>query len=348
MLIPGLTGCLSGNGNVDVQKTVEDQEIAINSDDNISARDNEYQDNNGGSSKEDTIESSKEQKIGSDSNEASTPGTDNNNTGLETNELEDVPEADDIVEEGSGETPATSEEPQETAPGLTLNIVLGPEYAQDNQVCYYRIKAGVSGIPFPEITFSKDDSNGAWGRDVAQINLTEGQSYTLTCRAENIAGTAESAIVLNWIENPDARVSNGKNQVEPSIQVDYGDIENFLIDVNLSMQQVTVSYKGSVIKNMVCSSGRPETPTPQGEYVTYQKIYYQYVSKFAQGAFYWTRFYGSYLFHGIPTDINRNMLAEEYEKLGTPASHGCIRLMNEDAKWMYEILPLGIRVNIHN
>jgi len=50
----------------------------------------------------------------------------------------------------------------------------------------------------------------------------------------------------------------------------------------------------------------------------------------------------------VPHDINKNMLLEELAKIGSPASHGCIRLYLEDAKWMYENLPLGIEVNIHN
>jgi lipoprotein-anchoring transpeptidase ErfK/SrfK len=41
------------------------------------------------------------------------------------------------------------------------------------------------------------------------------------------------------------------------------------------------------------------------------------------------------------------MMLEEYKKLGNPASHGCIRLDLKDAKWLYEKLPLGVRVSIY-
>lgn len=70
--------------------------------------------------------------------------------------------------------------------------------------------------------------------------------------------------------------------------------------------------------------------------------------KFAMGAYYWTRFYGPYLFHSVPYDSAGNMLAEELNKIGSPVSHGCIRLVLEDAKWLYETLPLGIKISIHN
>ncbi|MBM3713605.1 MAG: L,D-transpeptidase, partial [Actinobacteria bacterium] len=73
-----------------------------------------------------------------------------------------------------------------------------------------------------------------------------------------------------------------------------------------------------------------------------------WVPRFNQGAYYWTRFYGPYLIHSVPFDKNGNIISEEYAKLGSPASHGCVRLEVEDAKWLYEVLPLGINVSIHN
>ena len=347
-----LTGCFSAISLSGSQNTDLNQEIIENPDDSNPGNNPGEQDSTGPAVVEESAEKPNTE-VSSDSSNNDLTGSSNEKTDMNKDDEETIDSGDvsmtaEEVDKETSEIPDTTEEPPEVAPEVTLSVTLGPEYAQDSKVCYYRVKASVAGNPFPGITFSKDDSNGAWGVDVAQINLTERQSYTLTCTVENTAGTAESAIVLNWVENPDSKSSSGKDQSSPTIQVDYGDVDNFLIDVNLTLQQVTVSYKGNVIRNMICSGGTPETPTPSGEYLTYQKIYYQYVPKFSQGAFYWTRFYGPYLFHGIPTDINRNMLVEEFEKLGTPASHGCIRLMNEDAKWMYDILPLGIRVSIHN
>ncbi|HAH78565.1 MAG TPA: L,D-transpeptidase, partial [Ruminococcaceae bacterium] len=34
------------------------------------------------------------------------------------------------------------------------------------------------------------------------------------------------------------------------------------------------------------------------------------------------------------------------DKLGEPASHGCIRLPVEDAKWIYDNIPEGTKVVI--
>ncbi len=234
------------------------------------------------------------------------------------------------------------------APQVSLQVMSGPEYAQENQVCFYRVKANINGEPFPQIKFNKDDSNSAWGLNVAQVNLTPGQSFTLVCEAVNSQGSAAAEINLAWVDNPNASREEGSTeQTAPEIVVDYTDIANFLIDVNLTAQQVTVLYKNVAIKTMACSGGKPETPTPQGTYTTNQKIYYAWIPKFAMGAYYWTRFYGPYLFHSVPYDSAGNMLIEELNKIGSPVSHGCIRLVLEDAKWLYETFPLGIKINIH-
>ena len=108
-----------------------------------------------------------------------------------------------------------------------------------------------------------------------------------------------------------------------------------------------VYYKDALIKEMVCSGGEESSPTPIGEFTTFQKVLYQWVPKFNVGAYYWTRFYKDYLFHSVPFDKDGKMIEEEYKKLGSPASHGCIRLRLEEAKWMYENLPLGVKVLIY-
>jgi len=236
------------------------------------------------------------------------------------------------------------------APQIQLQVILGPEYAQDNQVCFYRVAAHVAGEPFPQIKFNRDDSNGAWGPNIAQVNLSEDQSFTLICEASNTQGIANSSLTVSWVENANPDQENQAEadaRAQQEIFVDYGNPAGFFIDVNLTEQKVTVSYNDTVLKRITCSGGTPQTPTPTGMFQTSQKIYYAYIPKFAQAAYYWTRFYGPYLFHSVPYDINGNLLGEEFAKMGTPASHGCIRLYLEDAKWMYETLPPGINVSIH-
>ena len=59
------------------------------------------------------------------------------------------------------------------------------------------------------------------------------------------------------------------------------------------------------------------------------------------------RFYEQYLFHSVPTDKNRQIIKEEEESIGTWSSHGCVRLLLEDAEWFYKNVPDGTMVAIH-
>jgi len=128
--------------------------------------------------------------------------------------------------------------------------------------------------------------------------------------------------------------------------IDFNSGDDFRIEVDLTKQKVFVYYKDELIREMICSGGADES-TPLGEFETSQKIEYDWVSRFNVGAYYWIRFYGNYLFHSVPFDKNGEMIIEEYEKLGSPASHGCIRLKLDEAKWLYEKLPLGVKVIIY-
>ena len=126
--------------------------------------------------------------------------------------------------------------------------------------------------------------------------------------------------------------------------------EQGAIYVYLKSQTVVV-YKtdGTVRKAFTCSSGKAATPTKTGDYSIRSKYrwrlmigncYTQYASSFSSG----------YLFHSIPYN-RRNaatMSDASYDKLGTPASSGCIRLCFRDSKWIYDNCPIGTFVRVVN
>lgn len=109
-------------------------------------------------------------------------------------------EATEDQQEGPTEEGSEDKENQEenTMPTIDLVIVEGPTFSEADQVCYYRVKAKVEGHPEPDISFSRDDSNGAWGQDTVQINLKENNSYTLTATASNSEGSSTDSITLPW------------------------------------------------------------------------------------------------------------------------------------------------------
>ena len=55
------------------------------------------------------------------------------------------------------------------------------------------------------------------------------------------------------------------------------------------------------------------------------------------------RISGGYLFHSVPylKAANNTLETEEYNKLGTFASLGCVRMCVRDVLWLYENCPQG-------
>ena len=117
----------------------------------------------------------------------------------ETTAQETAQTSDTTKTSSSETTKSSSTNTQATAPTIKLSIYEGPTYSQADNVCYYRIEAIVTGSPTPTVTFSKDDSNGAFGSKKVQINLTKScPNYTLTAKAKNSAGEATSTLNLTW------------------------------------------------------------------------------------------------------------------------------------------------------
>ena len=135
------------------------------------------------------------------------------------------------------------------------------------------------------------------------------------------------------------------------------DRDTYSVEVDVT-NQITTVYRNSdrkIVRQMICSTGienytplgtfRMEQPRPQ----TDRQEWY-YITKFKCYVKFATRITGSILFHSIPyaqkdmQTIDLDALAQ----LGTKASHGCIRLLWEDARWISEHCPEGTTVKIFN
>jgi len=229
--------------------------------------------------------------------------------------------------------------PLRTFPRLNVQILEGPVALEDGSLVYYRVHAKVLAHPKANLTFSKDDSLGAWGFGTAQINLMPGETYHLKIIACNEIGTSSAVVTLNWME---AKIDYGNT----IISKDEDNPVFYYIQVSLEEQKTRVYYKDNLIREMICSTGAPETPTPVGTFKTGDKIFYSWLPKYDVGAYYFVRFFNSYLFHSIPFDDQGNIIKEEFDNLGKASSHGCVRFGMEDAKWFYENLPTGITMEV--
>ncbi len=144
------------------------------------------------------------------------------------------------------------EEVDENFPSITLVVYEGPSYSPGDDICFYRVKAEVSGNPDPRVEFSKDDSHGNWGPLRAQVNLTRSNpSYTLTATATNSHGTATDSITLNWgcggetaAIDPGwqevARISGQATAEQPEgeVSADHFDIESHFWRIKWTAQHV--------------------------------------------------------------------------------------------------------------
>lgn len=130
--------------------------------------------------------------------------------------------------------------------------------------------------------------------------------------------------------------------------MDYAEAKKPLwISVSLSDQNVSVfDADDRLVYQFACSTGKPGDDTPTGTFSISDKGKSFYNPDVQQGAYYWTRFKGTYLFHSLPFDSKQKMIQAEADKLGSPASHGCVRLTVENAKWIYDNIPKGTKVVI--
>ena len=102
------------------------------------------------------------------------------------------------------------------------------------------------------------------------------------------------------------------------------------------------------IRSMACSCGRAGQETPEGVFYTSDKYSWGYMADGSWAA-YVTRFNGDILFHSVPSwePYPGNIEIGEYNKLGGPASLGCIRLCVADAAWIYYNMPWGTEVVVY-
>lgn len=126
----------------------------------------------------------------------------------------------------------------------------------------------------------------------------------------------------------------------------YSSNTNWLIMVDRQACRLGV-FRGqrgswSYAQYWTCSTGAPSTPTPTGEYSVTGKGY-----SFGHGytCYYYTQFYGDYLFHSIP--YYQGTFNPMDSRMGMHISQGCVRLPIDRAKWIWDNVPLATKVVIY-
>ena len=168
---------------------------------------------------------------------------------------------------------------------------------------------------------------------------------------ENIISN-ENQNKKNNNENKQNNTSNDKSEVQQSSTKYPTGKTKYYIKVNYGANAVTIykkdenGYYSIPVKAMVCSCG---TATPKSGVYKTSKGYEWGTLEGGTFGRYSTRIIGGILFHSVPytSESEDSLEYWEYDKLGTTASLGCVRLSVVDTKWIFDNCEVGTQVEFY-
>ncbi|MDO4616804.1 MAG: GBS Bsp-like repeat-containing protein [Lachnospiraceae bacterium] len=208
-------------------------------------------------------------------------------------------------------------------------------------------------------------SNGNWTATVKSANHKSSGKYQIHAYvngsfvSNNTFTFAASEMVKNgWYYENGYKFyySNGKKLTDLTSII--GAQSSYVAYVNRTTCTITIyandpdSSKGYIIpvKAFTCSVGLPGTPTTAGVHYTFAKYRWKELMGPSWGQYATKVTHDGIYFHSVAgvntTSYNLNYI--DYNNLGIPASHGCIRLCVRDAKWIYDNCPLGMKVVVYD
>ncbi len=151
-------------------------------------------------------------------------------------------------------------------------------------------------------------------------------------------GSSEIALQVNNVTSNIVKVATAEGLVLSRYQGKY-------LDVNLTSQALCQIETDQVIACYPVSSGKASMPTPPGSYTILDKNPMHYSNEYFMWLPWWEEFDSrGYGIHELPqTDTWK----ETPEHLGTPVSHGCVRLGVGPAESVYNWTDIGTPLYIH-
>lgn len=137
-------------------------------------------------------------------------------------------------------------------------------------------------------------------------------------------------------------------------QKGYSSPTSYLLWISLKTQKVNI-FQGSkgnwkLIRTCPCATGNNITPTVTGVFSVIYKTYRwrfsgtvggEYVDDYSR-VYYVTGFWGGQAFHSRLYDSSDDSVMDG--TIGTPASHGCVRMYDEDCQYIYDNMPYDTTV----
>lgn len=221
---------------------------------------------------------------------------------------------------------------------------------------------------------NEDDNN--WegpnrvGMDQERINPGEIASFTFWSKAQETPEVYKeyfTPIANNsaWLDNSQFSFyvmigDTDENKTDLRKKMLYASSSGPVTDINLngekkliidlSEQKLYMTLDGKVLREFMVSTGGYKTPTPKGEYSIKLKQEVRVSGKaphYIMPKFMWFR-EGGYGIHALPSlgSDGGVFWTEARTHIGRPVSHGCVRLLPEDADFVYEFTDLGTKVSV--
>lgn len=204
--------------------------------------------------------------------------------------------------------------------------------------------------------------DGSWKTVISTMNhknsgnfLIHAYSGNTPLAAANFVFEASEFSKNGWYYENGYKLYYINDVLQKDVSGIIGPQSSYRADVNRTTCTVTIYAKdgsnGYIIpvKAFACSVGLPGTETPSGTYYTQARYRWHELMGPSYGQ-YCTRIVGGILFHSVAGSnmTSYNLSASDYNMLGQPASHGCVRLCVRDAKWIYDNCNLGMEVRIYD
>lgn len=243
----------------------------------------------------------------------------------------------------------------------TSEIVLGSPSGAPPKISIVRQDGSLINSWFPygekfagSVAAKAADLNGDGKKEIITAPIGAGNPHILTFNTygkllfpgkfDQAEATAMAALVPTGKEITITLAKQGQSfQATLPRQVRTIDRDGKTIMIDLSDQKLSYYQDGLRIATNPVSTGRWNFPTPIGEFSVQNKVPRAYSKTYGLYMPWWMAFYkGQYGLHELPEWPNG--YKEGANHLGTPVSHGCIRLGVGPAKELYNWADIGTTV----
>ena len=193
-------------------------------------------------------------------------------------------------------------------------------------------------------------------KKVFSILLAFGLALTLStsvyAEVDNSAAQAAEQVATeeqNVTEETISQQAAEQAEIAPPYYITV-DCTNCITRVYCNYNKDTDSWE-TLVREMICSTGRSGHTTPKGTYSIYKHVDGGGAHLMVDGTYgrWCMRWNGSYMFHSVCYSSAKasQPIAQEVADLGKNVSRGCIRLSVTDAQWLYNTMPNGTVVYIY-